>query len=294
MIQQSLKTLSSLKPLYALAERCRIADGYPVKLYWNLLETRRHDRQALDYLYFRDKRTSSDPIGLLSIYYFQDGIEVTAMVDPEHRHQGIFTRLMDKVFNVLRIYSVKSYMLDCHAKAYGFNTQCIARGGVLHHSEIEMYGATELNFSAKKPIILERAKRDDLGVLIQIHQACFPGPSFASVQERLSTMLSEPHRQTWVGKNSEGKLVGKLHVREDEKAVFLHDLGIIPEFQRQGYATSLIHAWYQQYVVPANKPLVVDVLGDNPAAIKLYESGGFAIMNQYNFWQFKVDTGLHL
>ena len=288
MIRQSLKTLSSLKPLYALAERCRLADGYSVKLYWNLLESRRNDRSALDYLYFpKDDRTSM-PVGLLSIYSFQEGIEVTAMVDPAYRHQGIFTCLMENVFKVLQLYHVRSYMLTCNAKAYGFNTQCMARGGVLHHSEVEMHGPTELKFSTKKTIVLERAKINDLGILIPLHQACFPGASFASVQERLTMMLSEPLRQTWIGKNSEGKLVGKLHVREDETAVFLHDLGVSPEFQRQGYATSLLHSWYQRYVFPENKPIVVDVLGDNPAAIQLYASCGFTTMNQYNFWQFKV------
>lgn len=293
MIRQSLNSLPSLKPLHEMAARCEAADGCAVKLYWNLLESRRRDPQAFDYLYFPEQGNTTIPIGLLSIYYFQDGVEVTAMVEPEHRHHGVFTQLMEKVFNVLRLYQVKSYLLDCNAKAYGFNMQCMARGGVLHHTEIEMYGPTsaaELKFSGKKTLTLELAKKSDMEMLIQLHQASFPGASLASVRDRLTMMLSEPMRQTWLGRNQEGKIVGKLHVREDENAVFIHDLGVIPTFQRQGYAISLLYEWYQRYTFPKSKPIVVDVLGDNSAAIQLYTACGFEITNQYNFWQFKLGS----
>lgn len=292
MIQQSLTKFSSLKPFYELAERCRAVDGYPVKLYWNLLEGRRHDPQALDYVYFAENNPTK-PVGLLSVYYFQDAVEITAMVDPDYRNRGIFNQLLENAFKVLRLYYVKSYMLICHAKAHDLNTKCAMKGGVLHHSEIEMQGPRSLTCTSQQIITLQRGKPVDLDILIEIHQACFPG-SLASIKERLNLMLSEPNRQTWLAKNAEGKWVGKLHMREDETAIFLHDLGVTPAFQRQGYAKSLLYAWYQQYTFPTNKPILVDVLGDNEAALKLYLACGFTVTSHYNFWEFKLSSGFRL
>jgi GNAT superfamily N-acetyltransferase len=288
MIIQSLTSLPSLKPLRALARQCEIADGYPVKLYWNLLETRRHDPRAFDYLYLPDKQFRPKPIGLLSIYYFQDGVEITAMVDPNHRYQGIFTTLMKNALKILQAYSVPSYMLACHAKAESLNAKCAARGGKLDHSEIEMQGPKHLTSPAKRVIKFQPADIGDMKLLIEIHQACFPESSLASIKVRLKSMLEEPNRYTWIAVNETGTPVGKIHMRVDETVIFLHDLGIIPAFQNQGYGTSLIYTWYQQYNSQEEKPILIDVLGDNTVAIRLYANCGFTITSEYNFWRFPL------
>lgn len=286
MIIQSLTSLPSLKPLRALARQCELADGYPVKLYWNLLESRRKDPRAFDYLYFPDNQFRPKPIGLLSIYYFQDGVEITAMVDPSHRYQGIFTRLMKNALKMLQAYSVPSYMLACHVKAENLNAKYAASGGKLDHSEIEMQGPQQLTCSAKKAITLQPANIDDMKLLTEIHQGCFPESSLASIKVRLQSMLEEPNRYTWIALNEAGTPIGKLHMREDETAIFLHDLGIIPAFQNQGYGASLIYYWYQHYHSQKDKPILIDVLGDNSIAIRLYANCGFTVTSEYNFWRF--------
>jgi len=286
VIKQGLSSLSSLEPLFEMMHRCEKFDGYPAKFYWNLIESRRYDPQALDFLYFASD-ASENPVGLLSAYYFQDGLEITAMIDPDFRRQGIFSQLIRKVFELLQLYQITSYCLICHAKATSFNAKCIARGAKLDHSEIEMRAPASFAYFPKQVVMLQRATLVDMPILVKLHQACFPG-TLSNIENRLTLMLKEHHRQTWIAKNLAGKPVGKLHVREDTNAVFLHDLGIIPEFQQQGYASSLIHYWYQQYLFPPNKPLLIDVLSDNQAAIRLYTAIGFTVKNQYNFWQFNV------
>lgn len=288
MIRQSFTSLPSLDPIFELARRCEIADGYSPKFYWNLVESRRYDPRALDYLYCASPRHPPQPIGLLSIYYFQDGVEITAVVDPDFRHQGIFSQLMQKALEVLRLYQVSSYFLICNAKASSFNERCAALGGKLHHSEIEMRGPVSLTYTPRQPVILQRATIADIALLVDLHQACFPGSSVTSMRDRLNLMLAEPHRQIWIAKDLSGNPIGKLHAREDAKAVFLHDLGIIPALWRQGYGGSLVHQWYQQYSFPENKPIMIDVLGDNEAALRLYTACGFTITSQYNFWQFVI------
>ncbi|GEM_PF-4857340 len=288
MIRQSLTSLPSLNPIFELARRCEAADGHQPKIYWNLVEARRYDARALDYMYCSSPSHPPLPIGFLSVYYFQDGVEITAMVDPDFRHQGIFSQLMQKALDVLRLYQVVSYLVVCNAKAEDFNAQCAKRGAKLHHSEIEMQGPRSLSSAPKQPIVLRPASKADIDILVDLHQASFPGPSLANIRERINTMLSEANRRTWIAEDQHGKPIGKLHMREDINAIFLHDLGIIPALRQQGYGCSLVHYWYQQYSFPTNKPILIDVLGDNQAALRLYTSCGFTITNQYNFWQFSL------
>lgn len=290
MIKQGLASLRSLEPMLELIRACEQVDKYPVKLYWNLIESRRRDPQALDYLYFPSSEESAKPVGLLCAYYFQDGIEITAAIHPDFRRQGIFTQMINKVFDILRFYKISHYFLISHVKFSDFNNKCVELGAKLHHSEIEMRGPSRLSYFPKQTVLLQRASFADMPKLVELHQQCFPGYSASNVQERLSLMLKEPQRQTWIAKNQMGQPIGKLHVREDANAVFLHDLGIIPRFQQQGYASSLIYHWYQQYLFPAGKPLLIDVLSDNQAAIRLYAASGFTITNQYNFWQFDMGS----
>lgn len=288
MIRQSLTSLPSLDPIFELARRCEVADGYSPKVYWNLIQSRRYDPRALDYMYCTSPRHPPQPIGLLSAYYFQDGVEITAMVDPEFRHQGIFKQLLQKALDTLRLYQVTSYFLICNAKADLFSAHCAALGAKLHHSEIEMRGPVTITSVPKQFVALERAYVADIDSLVNLHQASFPGTSPASMRERLLGMLKEPNRQIWIAKDLAGKPIGKLHVREDINAIFLHDLGIIPELWQKGYGRSLVYHWYQQTALPANKPVMIDVLGDNQAALRLYNSCDFVVINQYNFWQFTM------
>lgn len=288
MIRKSLTSLSSLQYLADLAERCAAVDGYPVKLYWNFIETRRYDANAFDYLYVISPEHPIKPVALLSAYSFQDGVEITAMVDPDFRGQGICRQLMERVQNDLRRYDVKSYLLICHAKAIALNERCAALGATLEHSEIEMQGPPLPICIPKKPLILEPANQKDMKLLVDIHKVCFPESSLESIQTRLAAMLKDKNRLVWIAKNETGQPVGKLHAREDANAVFLHDLGIMPPFQQQGYGVSLLYHWYQCYTFPPNKKVLIDVLGDNHAALALYDKCGFILTNQYNFWRFPL------
>src|SRR3989338_4450414 len=89
-------TLDELTQLRALAARCQQVDGYCIPLYSNLLLKRRN--LPCNLLCYHQQQL----IGFLSVFFFyDDGCELTLMVDPAWRRQGVAARLMATLMPVI-------------------------------------------------------------------------------------------------------------------------------------------------------------------------------------------------
>jgi ribosomal protein S18 acetylase RimI-like enzyme len=280
--KQSFIYLPSLQPAYDMAARCEKTDGFSQKIYWHALRERTNDNNALDFLCFIDDNL----VGMLNVLFFAESVELTPLVDPAYRGQGIGKKLIIITLAKLQNYVVSNYSFICNVKAEQQIAKCKAKGGVYDHEEIEMFAPTKLMVASDKPLVLERAQLSDVAILAKIHEESFEKPSAAQMELRFSVTLKEPHRKAYLAKTPEGQVVGKLHVREDHHRIYLHDVGISPEFRRQGYGKALMINWLKEFANNYTLPIAVEVLGDNIAALDLYKKCGFHTINVYQFYKF--------
>ncbi|MNG24743.1 Acetyltransferase (GNAT) family protein [compost metagenome] len=94
------------------------------------------------------------------------------------------------------------------------------------------------------------------------------------MQQRSYTMHYPESRLFTV--SIQGAPAGKLHVADNEEAVMLVDIALLPQYQGQGLGTGLIRG-LQRYVRDACKPLRLTANAGSRAS-RLYEKLGFRIL----------------
>jgi ribosomal protein S18 acetylase RimI-like enzyme len=282
--KQSFIHLPSLQPAYDMGRRCEQADGFSQKIYWHALKERKDDHNALDYLAFDGEQL----VGMINILFFAESVELIPLVDPAYRGQGIGKKLIIIALAKLHNYIVSHYCFICNINAAQQIAKCKIKGAIHDHDEIEMFAPKQIIATSDKSIIIERAQLSDIPILAKLHEQSFEKPSAEQMELRFAVTLKEPHRKAYLAKTPEGQVVGKLHVREDHHRIYIHDVGIAPEVRRQGYGKALMINWLIQFANNYTLPIAVEVLGNNTAAISLYEQCGFTLVNSYQFWKFNL------
>lgn len=75
-------------------------------------------------------------------------------------------------------------------------------------------------------------------------------------------------------------LVGTIWLTNDYRRLYLHHMAVLPEFQKQGIGRSLL----QEAIQIADKQGLqakLEVYSDNAAALNLYRSMGFKVLDGY-------------
>lgn len=282
--KQSLSSLPTLAPVHELFYRCERFDRFSPKLYWQTLRERHQDLNSLDYLCY-----SGDTLaGMINIFFFSDTAEISVLVDPDFRHQNIFKKLLMIGLTKLRNYIVHEYMFIVNDKNEKFIAHCEERHGTIDHKEVEMRPRQNISFESNVKITLSRATFEDLDILADLHVQAFEKPDYSAIKDRFAMTLKEPNRKAYLARNEKGEVVGKIHAREDFNRVYVHDVGIAKKFRQQGYGKALMLTWLKEHSKEYAKPIAVEVLGDNTAALKLYDSCGFDTTNRYTFYRFPL------
>lgn len=284
MLQQGLRSDENLQQLRRLSQFCQQTDGYPAKIYWDALEARVGNLDPLTFVLF----DRGEMVAWISGFLFTaDQAEVTGLVHPRFRHQGIFQNLFQQLVTALTALHIKSCLLICHVQANNTLNKLVQSGARFHHSEIDMF-ATQIVSSAKfSPVELFPSGIEEIELLLKIHKQCFPTP-IDQVRHRFLNTLAEPSREVFIAKIA-GKPMGKIHVKDERSHILIHDFCIIPEYQHQGYGRSLLLSWYEDWGKNSTDKLFkVEVLGDNKPALALYQGCGFAIKAEYIFLQRKL------
>ncbi|NLA44985.1 MAG: GNAT family N-acetyltransferase, partial [Candidatus Cloacimonetes bacterium] len=75
-------------------------------------------------------------------------------------------------------------------------------------------------------------------------------------------------------------LVGTIWLTNDYRRLYIHHMAVLPEFQKQGIGRSLL----QEAIQIADKQGLqakLEVQSDNAAALNLYRSMGFKVLDGY-------------
>jgi ribosomal protein S18 acetylase RimI-like enzyme len=196
------------------------------------------------------------------------------MVHPRHRRQHIGSRLLDAAMDELRRRGVARVLLIVDRSCGAGVAFAAARGGLLDSSEYRMHqdaapplqGAYEQ--LSLRPAVSADAEflRDCIARGFRLSEEAVARDDWAA---RVARTLVIEH---------DGTRVGVLHVERDEAA---HTAGIYgfvvqPELQGRGYGRGALSTITRAVRSEGIDSVHLEVLIDNPAALHLYESCGFA------------------
>lgn len=278
-IKTSRLNKREIKNLRNLLQDSYKNDRFYIRLYWNIINQRELD--ALDdYLYYINGKL----VGYFAIFVFKDTeAEISAVVHPDFRKQGLFTLMMQDAALDLDRRDISLCQLICHEKSEGSLKIVEKYGGKYDHSELEMELKQKVKLADLPEVELRLAGEEDIQILAQIDADAFD-TDVDHMVFRFTQNLAEKNRMAFVASHN-GMDVGKTHIRFDHEGIaFIHDLGVPPKLRRKGYAAAMVMELINVMKKKGYGKIALDVLDDNTNAIKLYQKCGFEITDEHKFY----------
>lgn len=270
---------AQLRQLDSLAALCQQEDGGTPALYRHLLGQKRMNESNV--LYFQQEQL----IAFLSAYFFyQDACEISLMVAPNHRQQGLAKQLIQSIMPLLLAKQIARLIFSTAAEN---NALWLARFGFEYkNSEYRMLRQSyEPILIAQKKLSLRKATEEDIPALCAIDKQCFAKQE--NMELRFRNLLNDKN-YTLLLASHENTVIGKAHIRWQEDGASFSDIAIIPERQGQGYGGELITYCINQALAFGKIKLSLDVETSNRNALNLYTRHGFKIIRTNDFWAIEM------
>jgi ribosomal protein S18 acetylase RimI-like enzyme len=287
MVYQEFNGLSKYisHQLAVLVEKSFQIDMAPPKIYWNIIR----EKRALpsDLCCFKDNQL----IAYLGFFLFNsDEAEISAVVDPYQRQQGLFRKLFNRTIEQLSRYRINRYTFPCATQSLATKQCLISLGSKFDHVEYRMtYSANCTDNHIEKPRLkLRKATLNDTALLANIDSVCFNN-EYSITLERFHSAIKARNRIAWVA-YLDDKCIGKIHVRFDPNALFLHDICIIPGQQGKGYGTEMMKLALNKLSKYKHRTIWLEVEADNGSAIQAYKKCSFEISVAYEYWKLNYNN----
>ncbi len=270
---------SQLDDIDSLLNECKQHDGNSIPIYKHLIE-KKHPLPC-NILYYLDNKL----VGYLrSFFFFEDACEITLMVSPKLRRQGIATQLLETIIPIMQKEYIKKLIFSTPAQTH--NEWFKKLGLTYRNSEYHMqYNLRNQSSIKPKPAKIRFATMDDIKELCIIDNFAFPNKK-VEPEALFISLLNTNNCEIFV-LTINNKLIGKAHVFTETQKVRLTDIGIHPEYRSQGFGTSLIKHCINHCLRRNKTNIVLDVETNNEGALKLYKNLGFEITNSHDYWYTK-------
>ena len=281
MINTNQINKQQLDELQQLSDDCKKKDGSIPNLYTHILT--QHRAFPASFLYYQQNKL----IGFLSAYFFyDDAVEVSLLVHPAYRQQGIAKQLLHAIIPLLQSHN---YFKLIFSTPTGLNDQWLSSCGYIYlHNEYYMERSDLSPILAhNRSLSFRPAIADDIPILCSIDDLCFP-KKHLDLPERFAMLLHNRDYQIIIAFYNNIPM-GKAHIRWQETGASLSDIAIHPQQQGKGYGTALI-AHCINHALSEGKPLLnLDVETHNQRALNLYTRLGFSVQNACDFWSINIE-----
>jgi ribosomal protein S18 acetylase RimI-like enzyme len=263
------------KQLDQLSHWCEEVDKGLPAIYQHLLKQKRITENNV--FYYKDEVL----VGFLSVYFFfEDACEVTLMVAPDHRRQGVATELLQGIFPLLESKNMKNLIFSTTGSAHEawFKQMDFTYKHSEYHMERDSFVPIILN---NPSLTLKKATPRDINMLCAIDIMSFSGQQ--SMPDRFFGLLADNEYTLFLAYKGD-QVVGKAHIRWQPHSALLSDIAILPPFQRKGLGGELLSHCINYALNEGKVKITLDVEANNSKALNLYSKNGFKTTKIFDFW----------
>lgn len=278
LISVSGLSAAQLEQIRHLAEQCNRAEGLVMKLNWSRLHNRPTD-EVNDFLYY----TNDQLAGFLGLYIFNNReAEVSAMVAPQQRRQGIFSRLLANARHEVQQRNIPSLLFICEQSSVDGQAAIRATGAIYEFSEYRM----DLPLKASLPVVpvspvqLKAATPTDIPVMAAMDEICFNVPTAVSAAE----MAKNDSKQAYLLLLDE-KVIGKIHILHQLELTLIAGFCIQPEYRGQGHGSAILARVVADLLAQGHCHIALEVETKNDRALNIYRRCGFAVTTAYDYYR---------
>lgn len=230
-----------------------------------------------EFMYF----SGAQLVGYLGISAFggtSAPLEITGMVHPNYRRQGIFSKLLELAIAEGRRRASGGILLLCDRNSASGQRFLEKVGAVYSVSEFEMYLYEESLQANKKRlcnISLRKAANADAFEIAR-QNAIYFGGLFEGENEDIPLPEDEEKRgMTIYLAKRDDQLVGKVHLQLTNGLGGIYGLGVLPEHRGKGLGRAILLEAIEKLKAGNAAQIMLQVAAGNAAALNLYKSCGF-------------------
>lgn len=285
-----------------LQKRCMEADKITLKLELDYKLAVASDssksagvREINEFLYF-DGDLLIGYIGICGFGGAGNPLEITGMVDPDYRKQGVFSQLHHLILAECSKRKAERVLLLCDKASPSGQSFIRKTGAIYKNSEYEMF----LREDQPEPkeelfcgITLQKATNSDayevarqnsiyFGDLLPVTENSQTGDNNRiSGEESLASediLLPEEEEKrgmTIYLAKKDGVTIGKAHLETGSEVSGIYGLGVLPEYRGKGYGRALLLRSVEQMKKCGSRNIMLQVATKNEKALNLYLSCGF-------------------
>jgi ribosomal protein S18 acetylase RimI-like enzyme len=264
-----------LADLARLEERINDRDHIQLKLEWPSLREGR-TVAALTH------RVGGELVGFIGAYSFggPPEVELTGMVDPDHRRQGIAATLLDRARVICDDEGLTERLGVVPRTSVAGAALVRGRGGVIDHSEHSMVlTAAPRRVDEDPAVTLRLATPADQRDLLRIFTAGFGPPP----PEMLAQLHSDV-RQTLIVEHAR-QPIGALRVLLDDRGGGIFGFAIDTEWRGRGIGRDVLGRACSQLRARGAAKVELQVAVENDNALHLYTSTGFERVSTEDYYR---------
>ncbi|MCM2999233.1 GNAT family N-acetyltransferase [Paenibacillus cellulositrophicus] len=223
--------------------------------------------------------------GFLALYPLGGGLEVCGMVHPDYRRQGIFTDLWQDAKRSANVSVYKTVLLNTPASSSSGIGFIESQGGVFCHSEYQMkwHDDGQPVTEADPSVRLRNAELADMEDIIAIDQEGFEMSREESA-EIYSSLFQETGTRPLIIKR-DGVTVGKVSLEDTGSDTWIYGFAVKASVRGQGIGRSTLMLIVSE-AIARGRDIWLEVAVQNPNALRLYESCGFKVMRQQDYYEY--------
>lgn len=235
-----------------------------------------------EFMYFDGKQLIGY-IGICSFGGTLAPLEITGMVHPEYRCQGIFSKLHELVIAECKRRNAGSILALCDKKSFPGQKFLERIGTAYKYSEFEMYLHDEL-YEANKELLsgiqFRKATNTDACEVARQNAIYF---SDRAKQENNDVPMEglllpedeERRGMTIYLAEREERIIGKVHLQLINETGGIYGLGVLPENRSKGFGRAILLKAIEKLKDAKAKEIMLQVAAENASALSLYKSCGF-------------------
>ncbi len=292
MLKQGILPRAGLSPLELeevrkLWEVCNSHDHIEIKLNWSTLADR-PSGVTNDFLFYQNDRL----VGFLAIYCFMSTeVEISGMVHPEARRQGIFGQMVQTAIAECRRREVPKLIFINERGSESGKAFLTNLGAVYSFSEYvmelqEQAAETPQDSDMNEFIAIRLADVQDTELLVKLNMSGFK-MSESDTREYVTQTITGAKERTWIAELGEKREpIGKIGAMvEAEESGFIYGFCVMPAYRGKGYGRRILSQTITELKQLDHASFIkLEVSVENEKALGLYESCGFKTKNANDYY----------
>lgn len=235
-----------------------------------------------EFMYFDNKKLIGY-IGICSFGGIEAPLEITGMVEPDYRRQGVFSKLYELVIAECKRRNSGNILFLCDRKSPTGQKFLEKIEAVYRYSEFEMYLTDEsyaINEEELCGIKFRKATNIDAYEVARQNLIYFVDHTNQEnndvPNEKILLPEDEEKRGMTIYLVEKGeRVIGKVHLQMLNGIGGIYGLGVLPENRGKGFGRAILLKSIEKLKDVKAKDIMLQVAAKNAIALQLYKSCGF-------------------